>query len=39
MNHMFGSYSGMLTTTTDNEIRENGIVLDGVQAEGICKYC
>jgi hypothetical protein len=22
----FGSYSGMLTTTTDNGIRENGIV-------------
>jgi TonB-linked SusC/RagA family outer membrane protein len=34
MNHMFGSYSGMLTTTTDNGIRENGIVLDGVQADG-----
>jgi hypothetical protein len=31
---MFGSYSGMLTTTTDNGIRENGIVLDGVQADG-----
>jgi hypothetical protein len=24
----------MLTTTTDNGIRENGIVLDGVQADG-----
>jgi hypothetical protein len=34
MNHMFGSYSGMLTTTTANGIRENGIVLDGVQADG-----
>jgi len=34
MNHMFGSYSGMLTNTTDNGIRENGIVLDGVQADG-----
>lgn len=34
MNHMFGSYSGMLTNTTDNGIRENGIVLDGVQQDG-----
>ncbi|WP_026978421.1 SusC/RagA family TonB-linked outer membrane protein [Flavobacterium tegetincola] len=34
MNHMWGSYSGMLTNTTDNGIRENGIVLDGVQSDG-----
>ncbi len=34
MNHMFGSYSGMLTNTTDNGIRENGIVLEGVQQDG-----
>jgi TonB-linked SusC/RagA family outer membrane protein len=34
MNHMFGSYSGMLTNTTDNGIRENGIVLPGVQEDG-----
>lgn len=34
MNHMFGNYSGMLTNTTDNGIRENGIVLDGVQSDG-----
>jgi TonB-linked SusC/RagA family outer membrane protein len=34
MNHMFGSYSGMLTNTTENGIRENGIVLPGVQEDG-----
>ena len=34
MNHMFGNYSGMLTNTTDNGIRENGIVLAGVQEDG-----
>lgn len=34
MNHMWGSYSGMLTNTTDNGIRENGIVLPGVQQDG-----
>ncbi len=32
--HMFGMYSGMLEETTANGIRENGIVLDGVLADG-----
>ncbi|AWG25307.1 SusC/RagA family TonB-linked outer membrane protein [Flavobacterium kingsejongi] len=34
MNHMFGSYSGMLENTVANGIRENGIILEGVQADG-----
>lgn len=32
--HMFGMYSGMLEETAANGIRENGIVLDGVLADG-----
>ncbi len=32
--HMFGVYSGMLEETAANGIRENGIVLNGVLADG-----
>lgn len=32
--HMFGTYSGLFTNTTDNNIRETGIVLDGVTEDG-----
>ena len=32
--HMWGMYSGMLEATTENGIRENGIVLPGVLANG-----
>jgi len=32
--HMWGTYSGMLTTSTEGGIRENGIVLSGVDASG-----
>lgn len=32
--HMFGTYSGLLTNTTDNNIRETGIILDGVTETG-----
>ena len=32
--HMWGMYSGMLDKTADNGIRENGIVLEGVLADG-----
>jgi len=31
---MWGMYSGMLEESAANEIREKGIVLDGVQADG-----
>ncbi|PWJ40979.1 TonB-linked SusC/RagA family outer membrane protein [Sediminitomix flava] len=32
--HMFGMYSGMLEETAANGVRENGIVLDAVYADG-----
>ena len=32
--HMWGSYSGLLEATAANGIRENGIVLEGVKADG-----
>ncbi|MCD7900655.1 MAG: SusC/RagA family TonB-linked outer membrane protein [Bacteroides sp.] len=32
--YMFGMYSGMLEESAANGIRENGIVLEGVQADG-----
>jgi TonB-linked SusC/RagA family outer membrane protein len=32
--YMWGMYSGMLEESAANEIREKGIVLDGVQADG-----
>lgn len=32
--HMWGHYTGMLEETAANGIRENGIVLDGVQRDG-----
>ncbi|MWB94430.1 SusC/RagA family TonB-linked outer membrane protein [Flavobacterium sp. GA093] len=32
--HMWGSYSGMLEATAANGIRENGIVVDAVYADG-----
>ncbi|MFK8270957.1 SusC/RagA family TonB-linked outer membrane protein [Capnocytophaga stomatis] len=33
-NHMFGMYSGMLKETAEGDIREQGIVLSGVTADG-----
>lgn len=32
--HMFGMYSGMLDKTANNNVRENGLVLDGVKEDG-----
>lgn len=32
--HMWGMYSGMLEESAANNIREKGIILDGVQADG-----
>ncbi|MDM1327976.1 SusC/RagA family TonB-linked outer membrane protein [Myroides odoratimimus] len=32
--HMFGMYSGMLEETAENGIREKGIILEGVKADG-----
>ncbi|MVX34254.1 SusC/RagA family TonB-linked outer membrane protein [Myroides sp. LoEW2-1] len=32
--HMFGMYSGMLDKSAANDIRENGLVLDGVKEDG-----
>ncbi len=32
--HMYGTYSGMLENTVENGIRENGIVNEGVLADG-----
>lgn len=32
--YMWGMYSGMLEESAANNIRENGIILDGVQADG-----
>ncbi|WP_042007672.1 SusC/RagA family TonB-linked outer membrane protein, partial [Capnocytophaga canis] len=33
-NHMFGMYSGMLKETAEGDIREAGVVLSGVTADG-----
>ncbi len=32
--HMFGMYSGMLDKSADNDIREKGLVLNGVKEDG-----
>ncbi|MCC9041737.1 SusC/RagA family TonB-linked outer membrane protein [Myroides sp. M-43] len=32
--HMFGMYSGMLDKSAENDIREKGLILDGVKEDG-----